>query len=109
MMSDAGRARRSRSRDRGWRIVVDRGASWLRSPDGDAWYACGVNGVNAGYRPRAIGGRAAYDLWRLYPSVDAWAATTRNRLRAWGFNHVGAWAFREDKLEIGRASCRERV
>ena len=36
----------------------------------------------------------------LYASTDAWAATVRDRLAKWGFNHCGAWNFCEEKIGL---------
>jgi hypothetical protein len=95
-----------------WKVVVEDGVHWLRTPSGKRFYGCGVNGVHAGYPPEAVQQRPAYYLWRLYPSVPAWALTVRERLGTWGFNHVGAWAFGEEmiglpstpNLDLGRLS-----
>jgi len=99
-------------RFRGWGLMRENGVDWLRTPDGQKFYGCGVNGVNAGIAPDQVQGRPAYYLWSLYSSEEAWAAATRARLVQWGFNHLGAWSFSEDKiglphipnLDLGRLS-----
>lgn len=87
-------------RSRGWGVMRENGADWLLTPDGEKFYGCGVNGVNAGISPDRVEGRPAYYLRSLYPSTDAWAATTRERLVQWGFNHLGAWSFAEGQLGL---------
>lgn len=86
--------------DRGWQVVVENEVFWLGTPTGEKLYGCGVNGVNTGYSPEAIHRRPAYYLWHRYSSVDAWAATVRDRLVTWGFNHVGAWGECEEELGL---------
>jgi hypothetical protein len=91
---------------------VEKGVHWFVAPNGEKFYGSGVNGVDAGYPPEEIDGRAAYYLWNLYPSTDLWAANIRTRLANWGFNHLGAWSLCEDKiglpyianLDLGRLS-----
>jgi hypothetical protein len=95
-----------------WRITVQNGVHWLLSPNGEKFYGSGVNGVDAGSPPGEIGGRPAYYLWNLYASIDDWAATVGDRLKKWGFNHLGAWNSCPEKiglpyianLDLGRES-----
>jgi hypothetical protein len=95
-----------------WRLTVEDGVHWLITPSGEKFYACGVNGVDAGSAPEEVDGRPAYYLWNLYASTDDWAAMVRHRLGKWGFNHLGAWNFRPEKiglpyianLDLGRLS-----
>lgn len=102
----------SRHSPNGWGIMEEEGVFWLLTPNGERFHGCGVNGVNAGDSRETVQGRPAYYLWDFYPSVDAWAATTRARLLEWGFNHLGAWSFGEEKiglpyianLDLGRMS-----
>jgi len=95
-----------------WEIVSDDGIFWLQTPGGQRFYACGVNGVNAGNPPDTVHGRPSYYLWNQYASVDRWATVARTRLDKWGFNHLGAWSSSEDQiglpyianLDLGRRS-----
>ncbi|MEX0802235.1 MAG: hypothetical protein WD688_02780 [Candidatus Binatia bacterium] len=95
-----------------WGLTVENGVHWLLAPDGEKFYGSGVNAVDAGSPPEEVEGRSAYYLWNLYASIDDWAATIRDRLVKWGFNHLGAWNFCEEKiglpyvanLDLGRLS-----
>jgi hypothetical protein len=95
-----------------WGLTVENGVHWLLAPNGEKFYGSGVNGVDAGSPPEEIEGRPAYYLWNLYASIDDWAATVRDRLKKWGFNHLGAWNFCAEKiglpyianLDLGRES-----
>jgi hypothetical protein len=95
-----------------WGVIVDNGVHWLLSPNGETFYGCGVNAVDAGSPAEEVAGRPAYYLWNLYPSIDDWAVTVRDRLAKWGFNHLGAWNFSAEKiglpyianLDLGRLS-----
>jgi hypothetical protein len=95
-----------------WGLTVEKGVHWFLAPNGKRFYGSGLNGVDAGPPPKDVDGRPAYYLWNLYPSTDAWAANVRERLAKWGFNHLGAWSFCEEKiglpyianLDLGRLS-----
>jgi hypothetical protein len=95
-----------------WGLTVENGVHWFLAPNGEKFYGAGVNGVDAGNRPEQVEGRPAYYLWNLYASTDLWAANVRERLAQWGFNHLGAWSFCEEKiglpyianLDLGRLS-----
>jgi hypothetical protein len=83
-----------------WGLTVEKGVHWFLDPSGEKFYGTGVNGVDAGPSPEEIKGRPAYYLWKLYASTDLWAATIRERLAKWGFNHLGAWSFCEEKIGL---------
>lgn len=83
-----------------WRLTVENGVHWLVDPNGEKFYGSGINGVDAGSAPEEVNGRPAYYLWNLYPSVDDWVATIRDRLAQWGFNHLGAWNFCGEKISL---------
>ena len=95
-----------------WRLIVEDGVHWLLAPNGEKFYGSGVNAVDAGSPPEEVYGRPAYYLPNLYASIDDWAATIRDRLKKWGFNHLGAWNFCPEKiglpyvanLDLGRES-----
>ena len=84
----------------GWGLTVENGVHWFLAPNGEKFYGSGVNGVDAGCPPEEVHGRPAYYLWQLYDSTDAWAATIRERLVKWGFNHLGAWNFCDEKIGL---------
>src|SRR5262245_13102101 len=83
-----------------WGLTVEKGVFWLVTPSGEKFYGCGVNGANEGFSPESVQGRPAYYLWSQYPSVDSWAASMREQLLKWGFNHLGPWSFAEEKLGL---------
>ena len=83
-----------------WGLTVENGVHWFVGPNGEKFYGSGVNGVDAGSAPEEVDGRPAYYLWNLYPSIDDWAATIRDRLSKWGFNHLGGWNFCVEKIEL---------
>jgi hypothetical protein len=95
-----------------WGLMVEDGVHWLLAPNGEKFYGSGVNAVDAGSPPEEVYGRPAYYLPNLYASIDDWAATIRDRLKKWGFNHLGAWNFCPEKiglpyvanLDLGRVS-----
>jgi hypothetical protein len=95
-----------------WGLTVQDGVHWLLAPNGEKFYGSGVNGVDGGSPSEEVGGRPAYYLPNLYASIDDWAATVRDRLKKWGFNHLGAWNFCAEKiglpyvanLDLGRES-----
>lgn len=47
-----------------------------------------------------------YSAWKAAPTLDAWADRTVQRLHAWGFNTLGAWA---DHATLGPARKRARA
>jgi hypothetical protein len=85
---------------KGWGLTVENGVHWFLAPNGEKFYGSGVNGVNAGCPPEDFEGRPAYYLWNLYASTELWAANIRERLAKWGFNHLGAWSFCEEKIGL---------
>ncbi|MEM0003405.1 MAG: beta-galactosidase [Thermoproteota archaeon] len=73
------------------------GTFWLVDPDGNVFLSKGVNAVNyyGDYSPTL--GYSPYNriVSKKYGSPQAWAKTTINRLRSWGFNTIGAWSSEE--------------
>jgi len=67
---------------------------WLVTPDGHPFYSIGVNSVRTAGDQNAVTGEYAYQetVDATYESEDAWAEVVAGRLRAWGFNTVGAWS-----------------
>ena len=75
-----------------WRVERSGEAWWLVTPCGERFLSVGVNVLDGGFPPRRDGQRAGYH-WRAFqPTLEAWAAATRGRLLAWGFNTVGAFS-----------------
>jgi len=67
---------------------------WLVTPDGYAFYSMGINHITAeGYYSPKLG-YSPYEksILKSYGAKEKWAETTRNRLREWGFNTIGAWS-----------------
>jgi hypothetical protein len=76
-----------------FRVSEEGGRWWLVDPEGRPFFSTGVNLFHAGSDPARYDPRAPeYAALRLYPGFEAWCATARERLRAWGFNTLGAWA-----------------
>lgn len=73
-------------------VAQHEGKWWLTTPRGTRFYNLGVDHVN--YRAHWCEklGYAPYHrvVEKKYPSEDAWAQATIQRLGAWGFNTVGA-------------------
>lgn len=67
---------------------------WLVTPDGRPFYSSGVDHVSASPDTDRTTGICPYceAVAAKYPSVDAWTTATVARLRAWGFNTIGAWS-----------------
>jgi hypothetical protein len=67
---------------------------WLVTPDGQPFYANGIDHVSATPDVDVQTGRCPYcdAIAARYPDLDAWASATVDRLRAWGFNALGAWS-----------------
>jgi hypothetical protein len=69
------------------------GVWWFVTPEGKPFFSLGVCCVNPGdsfldYDPNNPG----YAAWQHYESSAAWADTTLERLRSWGFTTVGGWS-----------------
>ena len=85
---------------------------WFVAPNGEKFYGSGVNGVDAGSPPKRSTDALLITFGIYTPSTDDWAATIRDRLSKWGFNHLGGWNFCVEKiglpyianLDLGRLS-----
>lgn len=77
-----------------FRAAEARGRWWLVTPDGRPFYANGIDHVTATPDDDRGTGRCPYceAIAAGYPSLDAWTDATVERLRAWGFNTLGAWS-----------------
>lgn len=83
-----------------FRVEEQAGRQWLIDPDGRPFFSTGVNLYHAGTAPSLYDPRAPeYAALRLYPGFEQWSKTARGRLRAWGFNTLGAWA--EERAAAG--------
>ena len=66
---------------------------WLRSPDGQPFFAVGVCLVTRGASRESFNPtNPGYAAWQHYPSDAAWADATLKRLREWRFETIGAWS-----------------
>lgn len=82
-----------------WKVEVDNGVAWLRTPCGERFLSLGVNAIDGG-QPAGTDGRESYYWGSFYPDLATWAAVTRQRLLDWGFNTAGAWSIEEAKLAL---------
>lgn len=72
------------------------GVWWLTDPDGRRFLSIGVDMVNHGTAPgRWEESNPSYSALRSYPSAEEWERDTVKRLKAWGFNTIGAWGDRK--------------
>ena len=72
---------------------------WLVTPDGHPFLSIGVCAVReSGHRARVLN-YSPYErnVKRMYGTVARWCEVTRERLRSWGFNSLGAWS----RAEVG--------
>lgn len=81
------------------------GQWWVVTPEGNAMFMIGIGAVNLNGGPDADGLSYADHVENKYQSSvngddgfgsswqDRWAYYTRKRLREWGFNHLGTFAF----------------
>jgi len=70
------------------------GRHWLITPDGHAFFSAGLNHVTVtgDYSP-PIDRRPYYEaVLAKYGSEEGWGEATRERLKAWGVNTIGAWS-----------------
>jgi hypothetical protein len=75
-------------------VREEEGRAWLIDPDGERFFSIGacVTNPQAYFAPDL--GYAPYylNILERYGSEAAWADATVDRLRAWGFNSLGAWS-----------------
>jgi len=79
--------------------VAEVGSRWLLiTPEGRPFYSVGVNHVTANNNTDNETGLCPYceAVDSIYPSREAWAEATSDRLESWGFNTIGAWS--DDQL-----------
>ncbi len=80
--------------ERYFRVEQRSAVWWFVGPSGHLMLSAGVDNVS--YRGDAIHGTALHPYFerisKLYPTRDAWARAELRRLRAWGFNTLGAWS-----------------
>ncbi|MBN1346738.1 MAG: beta-agarase [Phycisphaerae bacterium] len=67
---------------------------WLVTPEGHAFLSIGVGTIHSrGERGRVSRRRPYHEsVLAKHGNLDAWATSTRNRLRQWGFNTVAGWS-----------------
>lgn len=95
-----------------WKVEVQYGVQWLRTPCGERFLSIGVNVLDGGYPSRIFENRLSYHWGTFYPDLASWATVTQKRLTAWGFNTAGAWSLEPSQLpmpfipdlELGRQS-----
>ena len=77
-----------------FRTQEECGRWWLVTPDGHPFWSAGVNHISPDGDAAQDSGRRRYReaVNAGYPSLDAWADATAERMRSWGFNTVGAWS-----------------
>ncbi|HEY5013247.1 MAG TPA: hypothetical protein VIK61_11170 [Acidimicrobiia bacterium] len=70
------------------------GRWWLVTPDGHRFYSSGVDHVSADPDTDRQTGACPYceAIAAQYPSTEAWANATVERLQRWGFNTIGAFS-----------------
>lgn len=76
-------------------VVRKQDGRWVfRTPDGRPFYSLGVNAVRVADEVERGSGRCPYCdvVATRYADTVSWAATTGERLEAWGFNTLGAWS-----------------
>ena len=83
-----------------WALVAENGVAWLKTPCGDRFYSIGVNILDGGYLEREQTGKVYYSWKAFAPTVADWAAETRRRLAAWGFNSAGGWSLSPQQLRL---------
>ena len=71
----------------------DNGNWWFVDPEGYAFYSTGVACVNP------LDDEYNATVLEKYGSYTKWANATRDRLKEWGFNTLGAWSLLE--IEYG--------
>jgi len=86
-------AQSSQTRNKGYSVVSEQGRDWIVDPAGRRFLSFGVCVVDAGspflaYDPT----NPSYAAFQHYPTPQAWAADTVDRLGKWGFNTIGAWS-----------------
>jgi hypothetical protein len=66
---------------------------WLLSPEGKPFFSLGVCVVTEGTSRSAFDSEnPGYAAWQHYPSSNAWADATLQRLKSWKFTTVGGWS-----------------
>jgi hypothetical protein len=77
-----------------FRVEEIDGRWWFVTPAGHGFFSAGVSQVSPGGDFSPPLGRSPYhdNILALYGSEEGWAEVTEERLRAWGFNTLGAWS-----------------
>lgn len=97
LWSVRGRAHSSPAAPRFYRVAEREGVWWFIDPAGKPMLSAGVDAIRA--CPDRIRGTGPCPylqaIERIYPNHGAWVQATFKRLRAWGFNTIGAWSERD--------------
>jgi hypothetical protein len=83
-----------------WPLARKGGVAWLVTPCGDRFFSLGVNVLDGGYPEREKDAKTWYSWKAFAPTLADWAAQTRGRLFAWGFNSAGGWALPPATLKL---------
>ena len=85
-----------------WSLTAEHGVSWLVTPCGERFFSLGVNVLDGGnLEHEKVGETYSGYSWDAFaPTLPDWAAETRRRLSAWGFNSAGGWALAPQVLEL---------
>lgn len=76
-----------------YRVRQERGVWWFVAPDGRRMFSLACDVVDQGQtREKYREAKPEYASFRYYGSGAEWGRDTLRRLRAWGFNSLGAWA-----------------
>lgn len=77
-----------------YRTEIIDGVWWLITPDGHGFFSAGVDHLRpeGDFSPPINASPYADAVAAIYGSDAAWAAATRERLRDWGFNTIGAFS-----------------
>jgi hypothetical protein len=80
-----------------YRVAERDGVWWFMDPAGKPVLSAGVDAIrDCPDRIRGTGPCPYLQaVEKIYPSHDAWVRATLKRLRAWGFNTIGAWSERD--------------
>ena len=81
-----------------WSTTREDGAAWLVTPCGDRFFSLGINVIDGGNSYTST--EKHYSWRRTDPSLEAWAARTRDRVGNWGFNTAGGWSLDAKLLNL---------
>src|SRR5207245_2915232 len=79
-----------------WSTTREGGVAWLVTPEGERFFSLGVSSVDGGRRHA----RPSFHWQNHYLHHRDFVSDTAERLRAWGFNTLGAWSFTPGMLSF---------